>query len=84
MHVSVAPPGVVNARLTVDVSPLTVLPDASCTVTVGCVPKAAPAVAVPLGCVVIVSLVAAPAESVIALLSGVAVSPAAVAVKVSL
>src|SRR5689334_17182256 len=59
VHANVAPPGVVSASVTDDVSVVTVLPPASCTVTTGCVPNAAVAAA-PLGCVVNASFAAAP------------------------
>ena len=60
VQVSVAPPGVVSARVTELVSDVTVLPPASCTATTGWVARAEPPVPVP-GCVVNVSWAAAPA-----------------------
>ena len=45
VHVSVPPPGFVPIASVIDaVLPVTVLPPASCTVTTGCVPNAAPPV----------------------------------------
>ena len=58
-QVRVAPPGVVSARVTLLVLPVTVFPNTSWTVTTGCVPKAVPPV-LPPGWVVNASLAAAP------------------------
>ncbi len=63
MQVRVAPLGVVSARDTELVSPVAVLPYASCTVTTGCVPRGTAAVP-PLGWVLKTTLVAAPAVTV--------------------
>ena len=71
------------ATVTVDVSVVTVLPLASCTVTTGCVAQAVPPVPPP-GCVVNASFAAAPAENTMfPLVTAVKVTPPdAVAVSV--
>jgi hypothetical protein len=73
-------PGVI-ARVTADVSPVTVLPKESSTETTGWVPKAVPPVAVLLGGVVKASWWAAPALMVNVLLAA-EISVPSVAVRV--
>ena len=79
-QVSVAPAGVVIARVTEALLLVTVLPPASVTLTTGCVPKEIPPVD-PAGFVVKASLVAGPVLMVKLVLTALA-SPVAAAVSV--
>ena len=68
VHVNVEPAGVVSVNTTLLVSPVTVLPAASCTVTVGWVANGNPPDA-PTGCVVNATFAATPAVIVSELLT---------------
>jgi len=81
VQVSVPPPGFVPIASMIEAElPVTVLPFASSTVTIGCVVQAVPPVPPP-GCVVKTTFVAVPAVILNALLVA-EVSPLLVAVKV--
>ena len=74
MQVNVAPPGVVSARVTELVFPVTVLPPRSWIATLGCVPNGT-FVPESLGCCVNPSFAAAPTEIVNELLTAEASAP---------
>src|SRR5438045_1399805 len=80
VQAKVAAPGTVIANATLLVSPTTVLPAPSCTVTTGGVPKSTPPFA-PTGCVVNASFAASPAAITTLLLTA-GVNGLSVAVRV--
>ena len=84
VHVSVALPGVVNARVIGAVDPVTVLPFASWIVTCGCVPRAVAGPAF-VGCAVNATFVAVPGTNVtvVGLLALVSALPPRLAEKVA-